>query len=1494
MRNHQKFQIKFQPVGIDLVNPIAEIPENKVAYMQNMRLDYGVPETRKKLVNLLAITGAGALSKVKNIFRLNYPLLSKRFIVVGEHVYYHDITSGTLTYIEAGWEAISSEKSKWPSAVYIRPEESIHPWLYISCAGGNKFKKFSVNADYEDVGITTPSSALVVEEDKPIWKSIDELGSTVASWTASAGAVISSVVRINQTISTIIYDAGTSGFCSIIPDAIPNSLQTGTQLSLGGTEDVLIGEVLSSVLALGTATVKSVKYDSGSTGRCTIHLTVVPEKLIKNCILRFNATIICRVLDIIKGANNETAIVVNSGASTISAGHSVEGLASFRTYTNLTHAAAETITTNSMKTVIAAAGEETITRIANNDFTVAGTGADARAITDSDYILVGILASNQNNIDGIQVKLNVTDPAGSTRFTSDYYYYAINPNVLTPVATFNLSTAEAIQRQIQRNQIYRSGLNFRNLEGRENFLLQDGIDSVEFFEFGPNFNPNNIPNELNLGSFVWSVFRIKRSDFQRVGNDLSRGWKDIDAIQFSIKANDAVDVYFDSLLLEGSYDLDSDIANNTTLNPLYYIYRYRSTKTRAISNWSPPQRDGLLTSRRRIKLTIPQSSDAQVDKIDIARIGARLGNMHYVGTKDNDANPYFDSTPDSIVIQNPIAIFDNYKPFAVLDKSKKGTCNVIGNKIVRTAGDIFDIRWARGSQIIIDGKVNRLYTNPASTTELELENSLGTLAAVSFYLPAPLLTGVVLPKIFGPFGEGNLGLFIFGLGYENSRGTLYWLNGNAPDVMSDLNYLEITSPSEPLIDGCILKGVPYVFSSERIFQILATFVNNRIEFVARQMGGIKGVIGDLVVGRDEIYFASKDGIYSFDGNNITRISDDIQTVLPRFGATPKDFTVLDFVCPAIDPVSSEFQMEFFEDKLYVRTLRVSPVTMMYLYIYDINKKGWIIDTYHAVNVIETVITEYGDTRNQLLFGSIGAIYTYGDGATIEVGNSSVFLTRSYDFGDSRALKDIAELYTEIEGNDAQIATQLIYINELFHSSQVFTFTTIAPAIVKEEFTKDVIADGTPISGRRIGLGYSINTGGFGNGVGFRINECQISFLARPESIIKRFTDWEGLDRKGSKYVKTLVIDAITNGAQSLILEGDNGLALGTIIINHPTRLRMSYSVPNPNYTHLVRLKPTNAINWQLFDFDFVFDEAPEEDESPTDWTNGEFIGEKLVKYLILDADTENNIVNLNVEKDGEIVAATLPIQHDKRHERAYEFIPPFLAHNLRLRPSDPMRIFEFKFVFEKWAENVNAPTDFDNGGYEGFKYLQRIELDADTNNAIINIDIEDGMGNVLVNNLPIQHNGRRTISYDFNPVPGYNFRVVPTADVRIFGVKYRFDLQPEGQRIWKAQPTTFDISGYKTVRKVFISMKSSVSSTFTLTIDGVDYEYEVPSTANLVRKVEISTKAVKGLLFEPQLFADEKVTLYKKDCEFHVYPINGGDAVIANPFGHIHRELGTA
>jgi hypothetical protein len=226
------------------------------------------------------------------------------------------------------------------------------------------------------------------------------------------------------------------------------------------------------------------------------------------------------------------------------------------------------------------------------------------------------------------------------------------------------------------------------------------------------------------------------------------------------------------------------------------------------------------------------SSDPQVDKIDIYRQGGGLANFTYVGTIPNSSSDVFnDILSDLGAAANPILQYDNFEPVPSIDLPRSGTLTASGQILTQTSGDLFNIRWLPGTIIQIGAITQVSYTSvrrPTSTTSWDFTQNDPSVPAIpdgvdlTWNIAEPGLAQQPLPYMFGPTDNIN---FIFLVGDPDRPGTLYWCKGSNLDSAPDTNQMDVTDPSEPLVNGAMSGGRGVLFSIRRAWVIMPNFFN---------------------------------------------------------------------------------------------------------------------------------------------------------------------------------------------------------------------------------------------------------------------------------------------------------------------------------------------------------------------------------------------------------------------------------------------------------------------------------------------------------------------------------------------------------------------------------------------------------------------------------------------------------------------------------------------
>jgi hypothetical protein len=1176
-------------------------PPGKFNFLQNIRiLTEGVLQSRPRIAESIALSPASTQIP-HSIKTINDKVTDTLNRIVGADARIYTGSGSVVT------EKVTGFSGDPLSIVDFRPEESIEAYAYI--ADRLKMCKISVSNVASDIGINAATKAATFSIVKPARKIIDNITTAgVGNWnnlTGSAG-VPAAETRINTTILAILYDGAAPNFASIVPTAFPPTLQQGCIVTLNGADEAVVEEILPSTLLAGVATITAISYDTGTTGLCTIVLSVPDVSIKRNSILLLGGTEYVKVEEVTRDINSIPSVRVRT-VGTFAATNTVSGKDSFRVYAVNTYAATQAIFAEGLVTAIGAAGISSITRTFNVDL----TNADSRPLKDDDLLHCSLKVSDQSAITEIQVQVDYD--SATNDFTRNYAYYVITPNFFISSADQDTSTLSTIQQTLQREELvndlssYRSRYDFYN-----DYNYNSSYDYRNYAEYDnlPTYtpvetNPTSPVGQTNLGQSQWTEFFIRLKDLIRSGSDETRTLKDIKAIRISVNAKAAVTIGLDSIWVGGGRDLDS-----IDQMPYNYIWRARDKATGNPSNWSPPLREGIHTSRNSISI-LPTGASVDFPStyvIDIARHGGSLNDYRIVGTINNNGSAFVDNVSNLTAALNDPAgrrltgnqigseeVFDFYKPFTFLDTPKSGVCSVIGTKFTRISGDVLNTTYPRGVQILINGQLNRFYTNPTTTSNVELEKDMGSLSNVAFEIKTPLLTGQPLPMLAGTFGEGNSGLFLFATGNKKAAGTIYWTDGNVPDTQSDLNFLEITSPSEPVLAIVIYDGYGFAFSTERSFMIVPTFDQNGIRFFARESANSRGVFSpwSITVGRDYIYYLTEnaDGIVRVAGSgNPQSITDgSLYSLFPHNGINPVPITLLSGAAAVtIQPPNFELpeaiRLYSCKDFMFFRYIDI--IGNHVCLVFDQRINDWISYDTYADNKVNIFYAEEMESTSDILVGITGGIGKFVESTVATAREDtlkSIVIPFSADQGDSRILKRYDEIVFDA------IAANLGFDYTVFYNNGTSIDSTenVSATATRAKIAK-AIADGTGTLARNIGckLEWRLSSP-------VRIFEQQYYFIPRADQINDRASDEEDGGVFGDKYFQGITIEADTFGEdKELIFVNDAGVTVANLTINHSGMQTRTYSFADPFIAQKVMQTSVDGVEWIFYKSVYKFDVEP--------------------------------------------------------------------------------------------------------------------------------------------------------------------------------------------------------------------------------------------------------------------------------------------------------------
>jgi len=406
-----------------------------------------------------------------------------------------------------------------------------------------------------------------------------------------------------------------------------------------------------------------------------------------------------------------------------------------------------------------------------------------------------------------------------------------------------------------------------------------------------------------------------------------------------------------------------------------YRYVYRSSATGALSNPSPESESQSLPVIAN-GVTSYWSNDPQVDVVDYYRIDQTTTSFTYVGTGPNDNRgvggtntPIVDQLTD-MELGTQLLDYDNFEPFPSIDLPQRGTCNISGGVITCISGGAigqtptaygFNTRWLAGTIILIGSPTSLPYilvARPTSTSSMTIPD-VPDGTNLSYEIEEPILAAQPLPYLFGPTDNIN---FTYGVGDPLRPGTLYWCKGSNLDSAPDTNQLEVTDPSEPLVNGAMSGGRGVLASIKRFWVIMPNFFD-----LTATVTGTTGSTWTLqetsitrglymprclcVSGGGNIFFRVTDGIHVSAGGAASKsiTDDDIYNLFPhenQDGGTsiPQPVTIAGYTIYPPDDSNPQSQ-RMYSVGAYVYYDYIGTDGIAHTLVFDEAAMGWVYDLY---------------------------------------------------------------------------------------------------------------------------------------------------------------------------------------------------------------------------------------------------------------------------------------------------------------------------------------------------------------------------------------------------------------------------------------------------------------------------------------------------------------------------------------------------------------------
>lgn len=794
--------------------------------------------------------------------------------------------------------------------------------------------------------------------------------------------------------------------------------------------------------------------------------------------------------------------------------------------------------------------------------------------------------------------------------------------------------------------------------------------------------------------------------------------------------------------------------------------------------------------------------------VDIYRFGGSILRWALVGTSPGEGI-FRDNASDESLLAAPappqitdqstgLTRFNVYQPFVTQDVARSGSAtlqhpdSLTPWSLIASSAGVFNPNWLPGSQIIINGVACTIYEIDAEGIYIELMDDLTNVLAPGDYnwstSAGTLAAGQPLPHIWGPYGIGQSGSYIFGCGDPNARGTLYWTNGNDPDSTDIVNNIIVTSPSEKLVTGCVYDGQPYAWSTERQFQIFPSLTVFG-QFTSQEIAGAKGCWLEWSLSVQSNGFADqsvtwrgKDGIYDYSaGGGLQRFTDPLYPFFPHdnqpsiapetiiaqissYSQFPEHVGNLDDTQPQYHR-TTWFQGLLFYDFVALTTNTSGAAQNTYsTLVWDsvnIPGGGWVSLDQPFDNTEAPVARAVEVGANQIpidaaiepgpIFGPMarGGNVLVLRGLDPATGSSLIYdyygytrgfesrvITRAEDMGDSRAPKLWGDYWVDCTP-----------INDItFYPLYDFNIGPLLPSTAtpgqlpgppdqRSQYTFDFLEfkamDGQGFLNPTLGLDvmWTAASGQFAE----QLFQWQPSFIPKPEFVEFRATDPNDAGATQAKYLMGANIEANTLNQPIEVGLFVDGQAITVLNMQHNYQSIKPYAwEPVAGYEFQVQLVLGPAVNaLQLFKINWIFEPWPDAIARKYPFQNLGTSGDKYIKGIVMPMETGANPASIALWADD----GNTTLQWDNKQTLNLKKtgvvldLPngPFTAHELQFSTLTASRIWpgEAKIDFDPWPESATDDSSWMDLGYNGAKFVQGAVIPMETGGQPVSLTIRN-------------------------------------------------------------------------------------------------------------------------------------------------------------------------
>lgn len=1232
MAEFQKATERFFFTGISCFPPDA-LPQGKFPYVRNIRT-YSEGEMRAREGFVLTQTVTG---EVHSLGRLNDPTAynggvgAVRLIGAGTDLYVGEPSDATPPALDSGY---SGEPLTFVNGL---PPQATRPFIY--AADSDRYRKFLTDSGPYVVGIAQPGP--IADEPDVRMQAQKRMPydiQTSTAWDAAGTAASAPTLgtRVDTTISTILYDDGNTGYCSIVPASTDN-ITVGTLLTIGDPMGSFDNEIVTEVtIAVAATTVAAIIYDSGTTGLCTVMPAgslgvgqleappieayrrrafrtqgrayavprgeggVVPVSIDPNtptrrirqvdfpvnCVIQLGAEIV-RIESVAVGPDGRQSFRCRT-SGTISSGDAISGLAAFRLYLPNTRVSGDGILRQTVENVLTfpePATDEKARMTAGIQGAFAINLAqfqDGAAVLPQDELHLAVNISNLLYVKSIRVYIDVD--ATTNDFLQNYYFHEWRASdIISSIQATNAANVAPL------------------VDSRKTVVTNTQLDATMI----PVITREALQRTINDGQNVWQ----QPARFQRRYASMMASATANSAIsqQMALGNNQWIDlrVKIGTLVRVGT-DPTRTLADakafeilvscegtveNITPEPL--IVKYSDLQIYGgggpdVGETGDPY---VYLYRYRSSLTGAVSNPSPASRGGII---PRRQNV------DLYAVPSTDPQVDKIDWFRMGGALSRYTYVGTGPNTADAFTDdrmdtmIDGGEIVSydnfqpwPLADIPRVGTCNVAGTAIERVSGDLFNTAWAPGSVILVNGRATTLYAS-----PTTTGLL--HVVDCVGEGTAVQFslpgptimaqplrsvwgdyqgfTFACGDAVNPGVLYWTNPNNVEAMSDANALVVTSGSEPLMGGGIYNTFPFVASSDDFYAII---IQPGADIPVRAVRTPCG----RGFWTPWTFAVGNEGVYFLAADGIALTAGggvaDILTTPDLRAIFPTDGQAGRTVngIPAVDmSQTTKLRLSLIAGWLYFDYQDVDGAAQTLLY--DTIGKKWYHDN-SDLTAFRVRLEEPGQgVYDQIVGGANGMVLRYDKDSLTDNGTAIGWdvYTRWSDAGMPRTVKQFGDLALNANINGGAGVSVTVVTKD---GTVVGAPATYGAGGVARVTYPVALPDGDLLA----------------NNIGIRVSGTvttarqslfwwEPSFLVKADDIVTRAADWDDLGYMGAKFVQGVIIRANTYGAAKSVLvqraNDDGEETMITLSVNHDGEAQIAYPLAAAGWTpfvgELLRLK----------------------------------------------------------------------------------------------------------------------------------------------------------------------------------------------------------------------------------------------------------------------------------------------------------------------------------